>query len=111
MIENKLDAAINNPLYAYIAEVERRQQGGQNSVLVVVSRRNAKSDKQLEPFLNRSDFLYLQWHEVYRWLKYEYPATERRYCRNLKRGSQIRSELEVNLKRKKSKAHEGWEEL
>lgn len=77
IVENKLEATIANPLDAYVAEVVKRRNRGQKSVLVLVSRRNARTDIKLEPFWNRSEFLYLQWHEVYRWLKHEYLSKNR----------------------------------
>lgn len=63
--ENKLEAPITNPLNSYLQEVKNRQNSGQKSMLVLISRRNARNDKQLEPFLGMNEFFYLDWYKVY----------------------------------------------
>lgn len=65
-IENKLFALPTNNWPAYMQEVEKRRQYGEHCVLLLVTRRYAKADPQIQPLLSSPDFRYASWDEVYR---------------------------------------------
>jgi len=77
IFENKIDAKIDNPLDAYIDEVAQRNKRGEHSLLLIVSKRNAREDLQLKELLSHNDFLYLSWHDIFILLKTELIATQK----------------------------------
>lgn len=72
IIENKLGAYPYNPFQSYLTEVKRRQNNGEISILVLISKRNARKDAELQSFINSNNFLYLDWHQIYTWISTKY---------------------------------------
>ena len=69
IIENKLYAPVNNPLAAYLDAVSERRANGQAAVFVLVSKRWAWDDDEVEPYRSDDRFRYLPWSVLYRWIQ------------------------------------------
>ncbi len=59
---------MHNPLKDYIDEVCERRKLGEASLLVLISRRHAGDDPEVQEWRQAPEFLYLDWCRVHQWI-------------------------------------------